>query len=108
MFWMPEQRKTVILLSFLGYLCRHSTLLFVLLLPRLVLARFNELLLLLGVLEVLEHSEIMLSCVVLLLVFATSIKTIFAMYMMVISSFYDCRILLTWHSMNLMVQNHGF
>ena len=71
---MPEQRNTVILLCFLGYLCRNSTLLFVLLLPRLVLPRFNELLLLLGVLEVLEHSEIMLSCVVLLLVFATSLS----------------------------------
>ena len=47
---------------------------FVLLLPHLVLARFIELLLLLGVLEVLEHSEFMLSCVVLLLVFATSLS----------------------------------
>ena len=73
MFWMPEQRNTVILLCCLGYLCRHSTLLFVLLLPRLVLPRFNALLLLVGVLEVLEHSDIMLSCVVLLLVFATSL-----------------------------------
>ena len=36
------------------------------------------------------------------------IETIFAMYMMVISSIYDCRILLTWHSMNLMVKNHLF
>ena len=36
------------------------------------------------------------------------IETIFAMYMMVISSIYDCRILLTWHSMNLMVKNHCF
>ena len=74
MFWMPEQRNTVIPLCFLGYLCRHSTLLFVLLLPRLVLPRFNALLLFVGVLEVLEHSEIMLSCVILLLVFATSLS----------------------------------
>ena len=74
MFWMPEQQNTVILLCFLGYLCRHSTLLFVLLLPHLVLPRLNALLLLVQVLEVLEHSEIMLSCVILLLVFATSLS----------------------------------
>ena len=71
---MPEQRNTVNLLCFLGYLCRHSTMLFVLLLLHLVLPRFNALLLLVGVLEVLEYSEIMLSCVVLLLVFATSLS----------------------------------
>ena len=74
MFWMPEQWNTVILLCFLGYLCQHSTLLFVLLLPRLVLPRFSALLLLVGVLELLDHSEIMLSCIVLLLVFATSLS----------------------------------
>ena len=74
MFWMPEQRNTVILLCFLGYLCQHSTLLFVLLLPHLVLPRFNALLQLDGVLELLEHSEIMLLCLVLLLVFATSLS----------------------------------
>ena len=56
-------------------------MLFVLLLPHLVLPRFNALLLLVGVLEVLEHSEIMLSCVVLLLVFATSLsKQFFNVY----------------------------
>ena len=59
---------------FLGYLCRHSTLLFVLLVPHLVLPRFHVLLLLDGVLQLLELSEFMFSCLILLLVFAASLS----------------------------------
>ena len=74
MFWMPEQWNIVILLCFLGYLCRHSTLLFVLFLPHLLLPRLLALLLLDRVLESLELSEIMFSSFILLLVFAASLS----------------------------------
>ena len=74
MFWMPEQWNIVILLCFFGYLCQHSTLLFVLILPHLLLPRLLALLLLDRVLELLELSEILLSSLVLLLVFAASLS----------------------------------
>ena len=74
MFWMPEQQNIVILLCFSGSLCRHSTLLFVLFLPHLVLPRLLVLLLLDRAPELLELSEIMFSSLVLQLVFAASLS----------------------------------
>ena len=74
MFWMHEQWNIVILLCFLGYLCQHSKLLFVLSLPHLLLPRPLALLLLDRVIESLELSEIMFSNFALLLVFAASLS----------------------------------
>ena len=78
MFWMHEQWNIVILHSFLGYMCRHSTLLVVVFLPHLLLhlcsVRSHVLLLLDRVLESLELSVIVFSYFVLLLVFAASLS----------------------------------